>query len=337
MEFLRVKPDSLKGKTIDIHSHVGINLKAFINLEYPYAQTIEGLYCQQRAGGVDINVVFPFTADLFFDPHHLAKGQYRPAHPPICNVPYSRENEMLLYDVYRFNPDLIPRFLPFVSLDPGREISRQIQDLRRLSAAYPVYGIKISPVLCQSKITNLLDKGQAFMELAREKNWPVLLHTTSHAEEEYSRADLALQVVEKYGEVRFCLAHCVGFDREYFRRVQELSNAWVDTAALKIQVQLANDNNPITASPSRRIEGDYTDHRKIMRSLMEQFPDKIIWGTDSPAYAYICRRQQGEGVYSEFRLKAVYRDETDALHALPASLRTKASNTNSLAFLFGST
>ena len=60
--------NALRGKVIDVHSHVGVELKHYSCLEYPYAQTAEGIYYQQLSGGVDVNVVFPFTVDLYCEP-----------------------------------------------------------------------------------------------------------------------------------------------------------------------------------------------------------------------------------------------------------------------------
>ena len=42
----------LEGKVLDVHAHVGVELKAYARMEYPYAQSIEGLYYKQLAGSV---------------------------------------------------------------------------------------------------------------------------------------------------------------------------------------------------------------------------------------------------------------------------------------------
>ena len=323
-----------EGKTLDIHSHAGVSLKAYACQEYPYAATIEGLAGQQAAHGVDANVVFPFTADLFFDPVWLAKGRNRPARRPLSPSPYAVENELLLREAYEFCPELSARFLPFVSVDPGRKIREQERALRALARRFPVYGIKINPVLCQSRITGLLGRGGALLDLAREMDWPLLLHTTSVLEEAYSNADLTFRVVERNPDLRWCLAHAILFHRGWLRRADGMPNVWVDTAALKIQVQLVRDNPDVLPRP-QRLDADFRDHRKVMRALMDEFPDTIVWGSDAPAYSYICRRMQSEGVFTEFRLKATYADEVEALDALPPALRRRACNANSLDFLFG--
>lgn len=250
-------------------------------------------------------------------------------------MPYAVENELLLREVFEFCPEYQSRFIPFVSIDPGREVKAQISKLKELDKKFPIYGIKINPVLCQSKVTELQGCGRDFLDLAREKNWPFLLHTTQNSAEEYSNAKMTFEVIEKNPDLRICLAHCIGFHRGYLDLADQFENVWVDTSALKIQTQLAYEGSEIMASPSDRIEADFSDHKKVMQALVEQFPDTIIWGSDTPAYSYICRRKQAENVYSQFQLKASYEDEIAALNALAGSLKIKVSNENSLDFLFG--
>ncbi|KKN20230.1 hypothetical protein LCGC14_0937630, partial [marine sediment metagenome] len=93
---------------------------------------------------------------------------------------------MVLQEVFEFCPEIKERFIPFVSVDPGREVDAQIKKLIELNERFPIYGLKIVPVSCQTKITELLDSGKGIVELACERNWPILIHTTVHAEEEYS-------------------------------------------------------------------------------------------------------------------------------------------------------
>lgn len=325
----------LVGKTIDIHSHVGVSIKAYACLEYPCAATVEGIFYRQSACGIDVNVVFPYSADLYFDPVALSAGACVPAERPLSPAPYVIENESLLREVYDYCPEHAGRFLPFISFDPGREVEAQVRSVRGLAARYPIFGIKIHPVLCQSPVTSLLDRGKAILELAHEMNWPILFHTTSQETEEYSRASLAFKVIESNPDVRFCLAHCIGFDRNNLRRADQMPNVWVDTAALAIQVLLVQQDSPIVADAADRFDADYSDHRKVMQALAQAMPSKILWGSDTPAYAYICRRKQGEGNVAEFRLKGRYEDEVNALNALLPELRRKVSNSNSVDFLFG--
>lgn len=329
--------NDLAGKTIDAHSHLGFSLRAFAALGYPYAQSLEDLYYRQRAGGVDVNIVFPYSAELFFDEHELVKGNCVPDPTPVSPVPYGLENRMVLREVFGFFPELSHRFLPFLSADPGRMIAEQVADLTTLAEEYPIYGLKLVPIFCQSPVTALLEEGRPLLNFARERKLPVLLHTTSDPREEYSRAELAFRVIEANPDLRFCLAHCIGFHRGYLERAAALPNVFVDTSALKIQVQMAYEGSEVMAQGTDQFLADYRDYTAVMRALVDAFPDTIIWGTDSPAYTYMIRRKQAEDYYVTFNLKASYEDEVAALNALPDDLRRQVGNTNTLRFIFGET
>ena len=330
-----LRREDLVGKTIDIHSHCGIQIREAAQINFPYCSSIEDLSYRHRANGVDLGVVFPTGAALYFDlPTFLTTDRLVPAEHPISRAPYERENRLLLTDVYRFCPEHSHRFLPFVSVDPGRAVPQQIEVLRELEQEFPIYGIKIAPVACQSKVTELLGVGEAFLEFFTERNWPILFHVAVSAGEQYSQAADTFKVIEAHPELRFCMAHCIGFNRAFLEHADEMPNVWVDTSALKIQVELAYMDSPLMTLPPDRFECDLSDHVKVMQALVARFPKTIVWGSDSPYHSYITRRLQGEGVYAEFRLKGTYEQEKAALDALTDEQRTQ-NNANALAFLFG--
>jgi hypothetical protein len=281
-----------------------------------------------------------------------------PAARPPASAPYELENRMVCEEVYRFFPqpglqragdgrdisdenDRYPtpahgaRFLPFVCIDPGRLIKQQLSALQALTGEYPVYGIKINPVLCQSRVTGLLEEGAVLLDFARERDLPLLFHVTVDPDEEFSQVSDTFRIVERHPELRYCLAHCAGFSREHLERAHEADNVWVDTSALKIQVQAVHENRPFMAGPGDRFDWDYADHLKVMGELAHRFPGTLVWGSDSPAYTYIARRLQGAGVVREFRLMGTYEDEKAALDALPPDLRARVGSGNAIAFLFG--
>jgi predicted TIM-barrel fold metal-dependent hydrolase len=332
----RIGPADLAGRTIDIHSHLGLSVKAYAACEYPYCQSIEDLCYRQRANGVDAGVVFPFAPDMAFDLRALvSEGRVVRSGAAASPVPYQAENRMVFAEVHRFHPEWQTRFLPFVSVDPGRCVPEQLASLEELAGEHPVYGIKISPVFCQSPLSCLLGEGAAFLEFAARLDLPLLLHVTVDPTEEYSQVSEAFRIVERHPELRFCLAHCVGLSREYLERADAAANVWVDTSALKIQVQAAFEGMAFMAPPAQRFDWDYSDHRQVMCRLLEAFPRTIVWGSDSPAYTYIVHRRQGADSWLDAQLKGSYEDEKAALDALPPDHRLRACSTNSLAFLFG--
>jgi len=130
-------PRTLAGRVTDAHAHVGISLKAYANSEYPYAQSLEGLYYRQKANGVDYSVVFTYAPELYFDLTALLKeGRMAPAEKPPegAGAPYALENRLLYKEIFQFCPELQDRFLPFVSVDPVRRIREQLAALEELAA-----------------------------------------------------------------------------------------------------------------------------------------------------------------------------------------------------------
>ena len=331
----RQSAESLAGKTIDAHTHIGVSLKQYAALEYPYAQTAEGLHYRLLANNLDAACVFPFGPDLHFDLPALLRGQARESASPVSPFPYAIENELLMREVYEYCPELSHRFIPFLCADPSRATQRQVEALGELAHRHPVYGIKILPVYCQSRITALLDEGRAILDFAEEHGLPLLLHTTADEREPYSHASLTFRVVRENPQLRFCLAHCIGFDRRHLDQAAELGNVWFDTSALTIQCRLAVDNSPVVASEASRFPSDYRDPRRVLCDLVQAYPDTILWGTDSPCYAYICRRAQADGVQECFRLKATYEEEVAALRSLDAAGIQRTANRNTVKFLFG--
>lgn len=331
-----ITSESLRGKIIDIHAHCGLAIKAYAAGEYPYCQSVEDLLYKRRVNNVDCGVVFPYNPDLFFDIGTAVRhGTLAPVADPLAPAPFVLENRLLFQEIYKYNSRHADRLLPFVMCDPGRNVAEQINALEALEAEYPVYGIKIVPVSTQSKVTTLLDQGRPIMEYATSRKLPVLFHVTVHPAEEYSQVSDTFEVIDAFPNIRYCLAHCVGFSSEYLQKAAKYDNVWVDTSALKIQVQATHENQDVMASEDERFPWDYSDHVSVMRSLVEKFPDTIVWGTDSPAYTYYCRRKQGEGQYFQFALQGTYEDEKAALDGLPAELKKKAGTENAIRYLFG--
>ncbi len=334
MAVRHITREQLTGKTIDVHAHVGVWLKALYCGDFPYAQSLEGLYYRQKSGGVDFNVVFPFCSDLYFDTQKLRNGILTPADDPISPAPFAAENRSLLHEIFEICPELSGRFLPFISIDPLRAVDEQIAELTALDEQYPIYGVKVNPVISQSKAIELLGPGTPLLDFAEERNWPLLFHASTIEGEEYSQATDILQIAESRPGIRFCLAHCLLYNRELLAKAASMSNVWIDTAAMKIQVDLANkliaDD---VISGELLIDADYTDFRKVMQTICGMYPEMMLWGTDSPAYSFFCVRKEGKDRTSVFKFKGTYEDEIEALRCLPADLQAKMSNSNILAFL----
>ncbi len=325
----------LIGKVVDVHAHAGINIKAFAETGFPYCSSIEDLYYRQSSNGVHCSVVFPISPEMYFDiPNYARTGKLVPAENPLSPAPFVQENRMLLNDVFRFCPERADHFLPFVCVDPGRKIPEQLAALYELEQQYPFYGFKVNPVACQTKVTKLLEEGEVFLDFARERDIPILFHVTSDPSEGFSGAEDTFTVMEKHPELRYCMAHCIGLHRGYLDRADSMPNVFVDTSALKIQIELVHSNSPLMPKPEERVECDTSDHLKVMQALVKRYPQTIVWGSDAPYHSYITRRLQAEGYYFDFRLKGTYEQEKAAWDVLSADEQRQLAG-NTLSFVFG--
>lgn len=331
-----IRPQDLIGRTVDVHAHTGFSIDRFAQIGFPYCSSLEDLYYRQEYNGVDYSTVFPLNPDLYFDIYtHVATGRLVPAEKPISKFPYELENRMLLTEVFDFCPELAHHFMPFISVDPGRKVQEQIELLRGLDEEFPIYGMKIVPVACQSSVTKLLEEGGAFLEFAKERDWPVLFHVTIHPDEQFSQASDTFKVIQRHPELRCCLAHSISFHREFLERADAMPNVWFETSGVKIMGQLACERSPVMGSPSDLFDWDYSDHVEVMQALVEHFPKSILWGSDAPYHSYIHRRLQAEGKYYESRLKATYEEEKAGFDALSAGAREQI-NRNTIEFISGS-
>lgn len=322
----------LQNCLIDAHTHLGISPKMFATRGYPYAQTGEGLRYRQVANGVDVCVVFPVSPEMFFDPIEHARGHVVPAERSLSPFPYAIENQAILDEVYRFCPEFSDHFLPFVSADPVRMVLQQVDAIEKLADNDPVYGLKIHGTFCQSPVTELLGKGRPILELARRHDWPILFHTMVNDADPYAHARLCFEVIEACPDLRFCLAHGIGFHRDYLERAATLENAWVDVAALKIQVEASTLGYAIMATPNERFDADYTDYIDVFNRLVDAYPTTILWATDSPFYSFFTHSNIPA---SSFSLKSTYEHEKAALDALSPLIQRQVSTMNTLDFLFG--
>jgi len=307
---------------IDCHNHLGVDPYFYLNGFHPYAQDLPTLITEGRRCGVDRWVVFPMVINLSFDLAQMRRRQITPG--GLETVPYAFENERMLQEIYQLYPDLGAHTLPFAILDPMRDPDGQLQKLRELRAKFPFYGLKIQGTMIQSPVTSLLEEGRGFLEFAAEFNVPFVIHSSVDPADTWSQSTDILKVAEATPEVRFNLAHSCRFDRACLDRVAELPNTWFDCSAHRIHCDLAVQESPAVAAAQRRIDADYRDPAAVLRTLAETYPDKLMWGTDSPFQSYVDQAMS---------LRSTYAEEVDCLHALPAELHQKVTHDNVLKYL----
>ncbi len=308
---------------IDCHNHVGVEMLFYLGGHFPYAQSAVALYDDGRLNGIDAFLVFPFVTNLSHSIPALRRGEIDPT-GAFESVPYAFENRRLLQEVHQLFPQVGRSMIPFVILDPARECDAQVEGLRKLADEFPFYGLKIQSTIIQSDITELLRKGRGFVDFAAERNLPFIIHSSIHPNDCWAQAESILKVAEAVPEVRFCLAHSCRFDKPSLDRVAELDNTWFDCSAHAIHCDLATQDSPVVAVPERRIRSDFHDPGQVLLDMAEAYPDKLIWGSDSPFYSYVDKN---------LALMSSYKREVDCFKPLsPAQLEAITWN-NTLKFL----
>lgn len=310
---------------IDIHNHIGVEAAHYRKGDLPYAQTLEDLELKAAASGVTHCFVFPFVS---YPTAASAEDLQPPTPLPDVHIPYALANRNLLTEIRLLEGATKTQFSPIAILDPAREVAAQVGHLAQLHAERPFRALKIQGTIIQSKVTALLEEGRAFLDFARERDLPFLIHSSVYPQDTWSQSHDILKVVEAAPDLRFILAHSCRFQKSALDRVAELSNAWFDCSAHRIHCQLAALESPAVAAPDDRFATDYTRPEVVLRDLAEAYPEKLIWGTDSPFYSWV-----GEIDGRLEKLLSSYAEEWDCVAQLPADRREAITHRNPIQWL----
>lgn len=324
---------SFAAPLVDCHNHLGVELGAYLRGHYPYAQMLPQLLAEAEAAGISHFLVFPMVTNLALSLDGMRAGEIR-TEGTAEKVPYAWENRRLLDEIYRLFPAQASRFFPLAMADPLRETDRQAAALAALwneylpivrsvagPAARPFVGLKFQTTILQAPILALREEGRVLLDVAREYGLPLLIHSSVHPGDPWAQASDIIDVAEENPDARFCIAHSCRFDKPCLERIAALPNAVFDCSAHVIHCQLAASDSPHIAPKGRRFDTDYTDPARALRDLTEAYPDKLLWGSDSPYHSY---------VDATLTLWASYSDEAQCLYALPEPLRRRVACENAV-------
>ena len=316
---------------IDCHNHLGVELAFYLRGFYPYAQTLPHLLAEGDMAGVSHFLVFPMVTHFALSLAGMQAGEVR-TEGALETVPYALENRRLLGEVYHLFSGQAPRFFPLAMADPLRTVDRQAKALRLLwddfaetarttsgQSRPPYVGLKFQTTMLRSPIRALLHEGQALLEIARERGLPLLIHSSVHPDDVWAQAHGICDIAEALPDIRLCVAHSCRFDRECLDRIAALPNAWFDCSAHIIHCRLACSDAPQIAPRSRRFDSDYAHPSRVLHDLAEAYPEKLIWGSDSPYHSY---------VDANLTLWATYQEEAACLHDLPEPLSCRIAAIN---------
>jgi predicted TIM-barrel fold metal-dependent hydrolase len=284
---------------------------------------------------IDAAVVFPFVYSRYFALNGFSAGRLRrDPHGPSA-LPFQAENEALLREVYELRPELAGRLLPFAFFDPGRQPARQAGLIASLAARYPVFGLKTATSYLRSRVTALLGRGRALLDVAAELDVPVLLHTAVLPGDPWANVFEALRVVEARPDVRFMLAHACRLDRRALGRAHELPNCRVDLSAFTIHCRLAAQDHPAVAARADRFDADYARPAAAMHAMAEALSGTMVWGSDTPFYSWVGTFVDDSGRGVRLDLSCPFDAEARLLDSLPKGLRRAVSWGSTLEMLGG--
>lgn len=313
---------------IDCHNHVGADLLFYLHGDFPYAQQLVQMMQEGGAMGITHWVVFPFVSYAAMDVTKFRAGEVNLGNGGLETVPYAFENRRLLEECQRLFPEEGKRTLPFVMVDPMRNTDAQAAELVKLRSEYRFHGIKIQSTIIQADIRRLAQEGRVFLDLAREWDVPFLIHSSVAESDLWAQARDILDLAEANPDIRFCAAHSCRYDKECLDRLNALPNAWFDCSAHCIHCVGAVDDLPYIAPRSRRFDTDYTRPERVIADLAAAYPDKFMWGSDSPFYSYAAEIN-GQVV----RLISTYEKELAALKWNSPDVVQRITDTNTRAFL----
>jgi predicted TIM-barrel fold metal-dependent hydrolase len=304
----------------DVHTHVGLDQAFWLRGWWPYAASARDLMAHMDTNGIDRAVCFPFTMASAYDACAFADDDR--IELLSGHVPFARENLALLRECERFDGNR--RLLPFAMFDPSRMVNEQVAQLRSLAGR--IAGLKTQTTIIQSPILSLLDQGRPLMNLAGELGLPVLLHTSVEPRAVWAQVTDCLAIAESFPNVRFSLAHSLGFDREFLARAAQMPNVWVDCAALLAACDLARSGSPIVAPVARQVDVDYTRPEQVLVAIHEILGGCYLWGSDHPFMSW-CD--------DDLQILHIYEEEANVLHALPEVVRISLASVAPRAWLSG--
>jgi len=308
---------------IDAHTHVGADLLVYLRGNFPYALDWPSLVEMGEQNGIGKFVVFPMVSHLGLNIAEARRGRIT-TEGAWEKIPYVFENRRFMTEIAGQFPHYADRAFPLWMVDPSREAQAQCEALRTLHEEFPCSGLKIQATVIQSFIRDLLGSGECLMDLAEEKNWPIVIHTSVHPDDAWSAVGDILEVTRARPGIRFDLAHSCRFDRAALDEIAALPNAWFDCSAHIIHCRLATQDHPAVAEPALRFASDFSNPATVLADLAETYPAKLLWGSDAPGYSFFDETMQ---------MFSSYREEAQTLHKLDQATIQRIASTNTLAFL----
>lgn len=246
------------------------------------------------------------------------KGRLQPS--GLEDFPYEKESKALLYETNLSSNC----FLPFLAIDPREKVNNQIKFLRNTKN---YFGLKLHTAATHSSIEDL--NNSPFLEILRQRNIPLMVHS---GRQENNLPSKILSFAGGHPDIKICIAHLAGFDKEIIEKIKKFKNLFIDTSPFLNCCYLAEKKNLIYLSPNS-FKFDYSKPLEVLVSINKILKGHLIWGTDEP-WTTITDQKTGRII-----IKNSYHKERLLLEELDKNgfqdIRYEISNQNIRRFLWG--
>lgn len=293
---------------IDSHTHCGGFLLSNLLLEsYPYSQDTLDLVRKMQSNKVKYSICFPFP---------IAHGFCESFTPELYN-------RLLAKEVKTFGKGFL---LPFAYIRLDDTLQRQFGCLEQLFNDLPFYGVKLYPncdkySICDNEIEEQLTT------FLLSYDCPVIVHSSF---EGFGNPRIILDFARKHPNIRVTLAHAARFLKSAFSEIKNLQNVFLDCSPLNMLCEVMRN-----AAKKNRYEIEdfsFDKPEKVLYQLTAIFPDRLLWGSDSPC-SFLTNFSDNALV--EFSEKYTYEADIKVLRSLPFNYINQIANKNTLRFLFG--
>jgi len=270
--------DSMSNVLIDIHTHSGgIDLSNFLRNRHPYCQDITDLYFKGKSAAVSHQVVFPMPTSTYYDiPAYWRHGIFLPS--GFCNFPFEVENRHLLQSIQQL-PFQNNHFLPFLCFSLQEKVKEQEDSIIQaiLSRSPIVWGFKFHTSADQKNALQIERESQ-FIDIATEMQRPILIHTGFNACADPIKV---LELASRHPHTFFCAAHFGAFSKTFAKLLKEYPyrNLFFDTSGL-----ISMCNYIRHSERTDVVDLNYAQPSEVLSFYFSEFPERILWGSDSPWY-----------------------------------------------------
>lgn len=253
---------------IDCHTHAGLSIYSFYQGLYPAMQSLEDLVKKTDSTKVDWIICFPHSDFYFCTREMLEENQPIPS--GLGKFPFEIANRYFLMEVELCGQ----KVLPFVVFHPTLLAKKQCEEIKNWHERHHIFGLKLLTRNTGCSIRDVI--GTPFVDLLRASKWPLVVHSGHDSQ---SNPLNVFEFAEIYPDIKICVAHCGRFIKEFWSRIYQYGNIFVDVSPFLLSCL---DAQKIQREKGHLLELDYTDPHKVIAKLHEYLPSRLLWGTDEP-------------------------------------------------------